>query len=311
MRAAASKLLSGRVKKPSHINIKSHYKKEVLNFRAKFFAPSSILTASKGLEFLTMNTEASQSKVHADHQWGKLSRSDKDEKFFAGPRGRFAELWSAFSIFIEFIKGFRALHFVGPCVTVFGSARYGEEHEYYRLGREVGAEIARRGFAVITGGGPGIMEAANRGAKDAGGWSIGSNIKLPSEEKANPYLDKWVEFDHFIVRESMLRKYSYGFIILPGGLGTMQEIFETWVLMQTNKMKDFPLVLMASDYWQPLMDFINAKLVASGAMSASDLNNVLLTDSPAEAVDFIYEFSAKEYGLIYKPKPLKILGEAA
>lgn len=246
----------------------------------------------------------------APRPWGKLSRSDKDQKFFEGPRGRLAELISALGIFFEFIKGFRSLHFVGPCVTVFGSARYDEHHEYYKLGREVGAEIARRGFAVITGGGPGIMEAANRGANDVGGYSIGSNIKLPREEKANPYLDKWVEFDHFIVRESMLRKYSYGFIVLPGGLGTMQEIFETWVLMQTDKMQDFPLVLMGSGYWRPLMDFIESKLLASGAMSKSDLNNVLLTDSPREAVDFVYNFAAREYGLVYKPTPIRILGEA-
>jgi uncharacterized protein (TIGR00730 family) len=125
------------------------------------------------------------------------------------------------------VRGFRALHFVGPCVTVFGSARFKEDHAYYGLGREIGRELARAGFTVMTGGGPGIMEAANRGAREAGGLSIGCNIELPAEQKPNPYLDRWITFRHFLVRKVMLVKYSYAFVALPGGFGTLDEIFET------------------------------------------------------------------------------------
>lgn len=245
-----------------------------------------------------------------EKRWGKMSRSEEDAKFLEGPRGRLEELKSAVSVFWEMIKGFRSLHFVGPCVTVFGSARYKEDHPYYQLAREVGKEIAERGFAVMTGGGPGIMEAANRGAKDAGGYSIGSNIKLPKEESANPYLDKWVDFDSFMIREAMLRKYSYGFIVMPGGIGTMQEIFEPWVLMQTGKMKNFPMVLMDKEYWSPLMDFIKTRLLATGAISSGDLDNILVTDSPQEAVDYVYKHSIANHGLRHLPSPSSLLGES-
>jgi uncharacterized protein (TIGR00730 family) len=152
-------------------------------------------------------------------------------------------------------------------VTVFGSARFTEEHMYYALAREIGQQLARAGFTVMTGGGPGIMEVANRGAKEAGGYSVGCNIELPQEQKPNPYLDRWVTFRHFFVRKLMLVKYSYAFIALPGGFGTLDEIFETATLIQTHKIKDFPLVLVGKDYWRPLLDFLhkdelNADLVA-------------------------------------------------
>ena len=168
----------------------------------------------------------------------KPPRSEKktlEERFFlSGPGKRVSELVRAGRIFTEFLRGFRRLHFVGPCVTVFGSARFPEDHVYYRLAREVGAQLAHAGFTVMTGGGPGVMEAANRGAQEAGGRSIGCNIELPCEQEPNPYLDEWVEFDHFFVRKVMLVKYSYAFVVMPGGFGTMDEIFETLTLVQTG-----------------------------------------------------------------------------
>ncbi len=164
-------------------------------------------------------------------KWGKGheigQQAPETVRFLAGPQSRWKELWRAIGIFRELIKGFRGLHFVGPCVTVFGSARFTEDNRYYAMGRELGSELARAGFTVMTGGGPGIMEAANRGAKEAGGRSIGCNIELPKEQAPNPYLDKWITFRYFFVRKLMLVKYSYAFIALPGGFGTMDEIFET------------------------------------------------------------------------------------
>src|SRR6185312_13288512 len=154
------------------------------------------------------------------------------------------------------IRGFRTLHFVGPCATVFGSARFDKDHPYYKLAVEVGSKLARSGFTVMTGGGPGIMEAANRGAKEAGGYSVGCNIELAHEQKPNPFLDRWITFRHFYVRKLMLVKYSYGFIAMPGGFGTLDEIFETVTLLQTRKIAGFPLVFMGSQYWDPLIDFM-------------------------------------------------------
>ena len=181
------------------------------------------------------------------------------EETASGPQPRAQELLRAIRIFTEFMRGFRALHFVGPCVTVFGSARFRENHPYYALARQCGAELARAGFTVMTGGGPGIMEAANRGAKEAGGRSIGCNIRLPKEQQPNPYLDRWITFRYFFVRKVMLVKYSYAFITLPGGFGTLDEIFETATLIQTGKIREFPLVLMGREYWQPLLAFMGER----------------------------------------------------
>ena len=205
----------------------------------------------------------------------------------------------ALHIFFEFLRGFRALHFVGPCVTVFGSARFHEAHPHYRLARDIGSRLARAGFTVITGGGPGIMEAANRGAKEAGGRSIGCNIELPAEQKPNPYLDQWITFHHFFVRKVMLVKYSYAFIALPGGFGTLDEIFETATLMQTGKIQEFPLVLVGKEFWQPLIDFVHESLVASGTVDPADADRILLTDSPSEAVSFITKVAMRRFGLSY------------
>jgi uncharacterized protein (TIGR00730 family) len=163
-------------------------------------------------------------------------------RFLQGPQPRGFELLRAVRIFIEMIRGFRTLHFAGPCVTVFGSARFGEGTTSYRMGRELGARLARAGFTVMTGGGPGVMEATNRGAKEAGGRSVGCNILLPQEQKPNPYLDTWLTVRHFFVRKLMLVKYSYAFIALPGGFGTLDEVFEVATLVQSGKVRDFPLV---------------------------------------------------------------------
>ena len=167
--------------------------------------------------------------------WLTERAHDLETKFLTGRRGRAEDLESAVRIFLEFLRRFESLDIEGPAVTVFGSARFNETHSYYTLARQIGKELAQAGFAVITGGGPGIMEAANRGAKDGGGISIGCNIALPQEQKPNPYLDRVVEFDHFFVRKVMLVKYSCEFVVLPGGFGTLDEVFETAVLMQTNK----------------------------------------------------------------------------
>ena len=222
-----------------------------------------------------------------DEPPAKVPIKRDEQVFLEGPRSRLDELVRVFKIAREFITGFRALHFIGPCVTVFGSSRFREGNPYYDLGREVGAALAKSGFTVITGGGPGIMEAANRGAKEEGGISVGCNIGLPEEQHPNPYLDHFVEFDYFFVRKVMLVKYSYGFVALPGGFGTLDEIFETATLLQTRKIWGFPLVLMGIDYWLPAMDFVSDRLVRTGAIDADDLHYFHMTDSPADAVQHI------------------------
>ena len=208
------------------------------------------------------------------------------------------------------MRGFRTLHFVGPCVTVFGSARFPEDHPYYALAREVGARLARMGFTVMTGGGPGIMEAANRGAKEQGGFSVGCNIELPVEQKLNPYVDRSVTFRHFFVRKLMLVKYSYAFVVMPGGVGTLDELFEAITLIQTKKIADFPLVLMGREYWRLLLELLE-KMVAAGTIGSEDLRLLLVTDSVHEAMKHIETHAVERFGLAGKrvTKPLKILGE--
>src|SRR6266849_371936 len=207
-----------------------------------------------------------------------------DEIFLEGPRSRFAEFCTLLRVMRDFLRGYRALHFVGPCVTVFGSARIKPDDPHYELALKMGAAITRLGFTVMTGGGPGIMEAANRGAKEVGGRSIGCNIELPREQRPNPYLDRWITFRHFFVRKVMLVKYSYAFIALPGGCGTLDEIFETATLMQTHKMQEFPLVLIGADFWRPLLDFFECRLVAEGTCAPQDVERIVVTDSPRQAV---------------------------
>lgn len=243
-------------------------------------------------------------------KWGKSTSNPEEELFLEGPRSRGFELRRAFRIFRELIHGFRGLHFVGPCITVFGSARFRPDHPYYALTRELGARIARAGFTVMTGGGPGLMEAANRGAKEAHGISVGCNIVLPKEQKPNPYLDKFVEFRYFFIRKMMLVKYSYGFVAVPGGFGTMDELFEVSTLIQTGKIKNFPVVLLGVEYWSPLISFLRHSLLANRAISAADLDDMLVTDSPADAVAHIQRCATEQFGLRYVPRqPSKILLE--
>src|ERR1700693_4952900 len=215
-------------------------------------------------------------------EWGKAPPVPEITQFLQGPQKRSFELGRAIGIFFEIMRGFRKLHFLAPCVTVFGSARFTEEHIYYALAREVGQRLAKAGFTVMTGGGPGIMEAANRGAKEVGGRSVGCNIQLPQEQHPNQYLDKWITFRHFFVRKVMLVKYSYAFIALPGGFGTLDEIFETATLIQTSKIKDFPLILMGGEYWRPLIQFMRDRLVTEGTIDPGDEQRLQVTDSPEE-----------------------------
>lgn len=201
---------------------------------------------------------------------------------------------------LEFVRGFRALHGVGPCVTVFGSARFKEDHRYYALAREVGRELSKTGFTVMTGGGPGIMEAANRGAKEVGGRTVGVNIDLGMMEPPNAYLDKMVVFRQFFVRKVMLVKYSYAFVCLPGGVGTMDEIFEAVTLIQTGKIKDFPIVLMGTDYWAPLLAFMRESQLREGTIDQADLDRLILTDDPSAAASTIRDAALRKFGLRYE-----------
>lgn len=186
----------------------------------------------------------------------------------------------------EFMRGFRKLYKLGPAVTVFGSARFGPAHRYYKMAVEVGRELAKAGFAVLTGGGPGIMEAANRGAHEAGGTSIGLNIILPHEQKPNPYVDESVEFRYFFVRKVMLVKYSCAFVIMPGGFGTLDELYETGTLIQCGKIGPFPMIGMGRSFWRGLRTFTRHQ-VKQGAVGETEVGFVRLTDSPKEAVDLI------------------------
>ncbi len=220
--------------------------------------------------------------------WGKNPSTAETRHFLAGPLGRLTELHRAFRIFAELVRGFRALHFTGPCVTVFGSARFKENHRYYDMAREMGSRIADLGVTVMTGGGPGIMEAANRGAKEREGSSLGCNIILPMEQKPNPYVDRFVEFKYFFVRKVMLVKYSYAFVVMPGGFGTLDEVFETLTLIQTQKIKHFPVIMMGIDYWKPLIDFINL-MAEAGTISPGDNELLTVTDDPAVAIQTIRE----------------------
>ncbi len=225
-------------------------------------------------------------------------------KFLEGPQSRWKEFKMVFEVFIEFIKGFRALHFTGPCVTIFGSARFKEGHPYYKKTEEVAGAIARLGFTIMTGGGPGIMEAANKGAKAVGGRSVGCNIVLPHEQHPNPYLDKWVNIKFFFVRKTLLVKYSYAFVVMPGGFGTLDELFESLTLIQTKMIQQFPVVIFDTDFHRPLVEHLE-KLKAAGTISPEDEHLFLVTDSVSEAVEFIRHNAINRFNLQpetpYKP----------
>lgn len=219
----------------------------------------------------------------------------EDRHLLEGPRSRTAEFLRLLRIMREFITGFRALHFVGPCVSVFGSARFSESHPYYQVAREIGGAIARLGFNVITGGGPGIMEAANRGAKEAGGYSIGCNIILPQEQAPNRYLDRVMTFRYFFVRKVMLVKYSQAFVIMPGGFGTIDEAFEASTLIQTGKIFDFPVIFVGVEFWRPLFDFFRDGLLAEKTISPEDIDRLVLTDSVDEVTAELMQCPFKVY----------------
>ena len=238
--------------------------------------------------------------------------SANDTSFLEGPHSRFKEFTFLLDVMREFIRGFRKLHFVGPCVTVFGSARFVEGDTYYELARKMGESLVKLGFTVMTGGGPGIMEAANRGAKEAGGKSVGCNIVLPIEQHPNAYLDVWVNIDYFFIRKLMLTKYSYGFIVMPGGYGTLDEFFEAIVMIQTGKLKRFPVVLMGREYHTALYEHIQ-NLVKQKTIHPDDVALFLFTDSVQEASDHISKHAIEGFGLKRHQhmRPLRWLGEKA
>jgi uncharacterized protein (TIGR00730 family) len=239
------------------------------------------------------------------------NKKQTDEQvFLEGPQSRTEEFIFTVKVLFEFIKGLRTFHFLGPCATVFGSARFKEDHPYYKTAREMGAELAKLGFTVMTGGGPGIMEAANRGAKDAGGKSVGCNILLPVEQEPNPYLDRWVKLDYFFVRKVLLTKYSYAFIVMPGGFGTLDEFFEAITLIQTNKIKHFPVILFGKEYHAKLYEHLQA-MVTTGTIGLDDSKLFLFTDSIPEAITFIEQTAVQGFHLkkLIKRKPIKVLGE--
>jgi len=233
----------------------------------------------------------------------------KEITFLEGPRSRWADLKFVLEIAWEFIRGFRALHFSGPCVAIFGSARFREDSPYYAATRRLAAEIAQLGFTIMTGGGPGLMEAANRGAQDVGGRSVGCNIVLPMEQEPNRYLDKWVNMRYFFVRKTLLIKYSYAFVIVPGGFGTLDELFEAMTLIQTGKIHAFPVIIFDKAFHADLAAHID-RMRQEKTISEEDLRLFLITDSVDEAVRLIRETIAK-HGLKYEERtPSWLLGES-
>jgi uncharacterized protein (TIGR00730 family) len=234
-----------------------------------------------------------------------------DEVFLQGPRPRLDEFVTVLRVCRDFIRGFRVLHFVGPCVTVFGSARVKMDSPHYELACKMGAAIARLGFTVMTGGGPGIMEAANRGAKEIGGRSVGCGIELPHEQKMNDWLDRSVTMHYFFVRKALLLKYSYAFVVMPGGAGTLDELSEALTLIQTGKIKNFPIVVMGTDYWRELLALLD-KMAKTGMIDPSDLKLIYATDSIDEAIEHIRNKAIEPFGLKLvrrRPRHSRLLGE--
>jgi len=233
-------------------------------------------------------------------------------QFLDGPHSRLKELKLTLQTMTDLIRGLRALHFVGPCITVFGSARFSEDHPYYQLTRRAAAEFARLGFTILTGGGPGLMEAANRGARDVGGKSVGCNIQLPVEQAPNAYLDKWVYMRHFFLRKVLLVKYSFAFVVMPGGFGTLDEYFEALTLIQTHKIHNFPVIIFGKEYHRELLEHIGV-MRQNATIGEKDERLYLVTDDIGEAVALIRENSIKQFGLKprAKRKPLRWLFERA
>ena len=227
-----------------------------------------------------------------------------EDKFLGGPLSRFKELLFSFKIQYNFIKAFRKLHFIGPCVTVFGSARFDSDSEHYKNAEKIGAEIAKLGFTVMTGGGPGIMEAANKGAYESGGYSVGCNIVLPFEQKQNPYLHKWIDIPYFFIRKVVLVKYSYAFVIMPGGVGTLDELFESLTLIQTKVIRNFPIIIFDSAYHKDLCNHFD-RMVENGTIKSEDLKLLYVTDSIPEVVKHLETYAIKQFGLTKKQSKRK------
>ncbi len=217
-----------------------------------------------------------------------------DPIYLEGPKSRLYELRFALKVFGQFISGFRTLHFTASCITVFGSASFTEDNFYYKQARDFGKRIAGMRLTTLTGGGPGIMEAANRGAYENGGASVGCNIRLPFEQEPNPYVHTTITFEYFFVRKTMMIKYSYAFIVMPGGFGTMDEFFEALTLVQTKSITQFPVILFGKEYYQELWDYMQ-DMADKGTISMPDLSLVLLTDSVDEAMNHITTYINKNY----------------
>lgn len=235
-----------------------------------------------------------------------------DRTFLSGPSSRLHDLITLLRVGRDFLRAFRALHFAGPCVTIFGSARVKPGTPHYEMAKKMGEACARLGFTVMTGGGPGIMQAANQGAYEIGGRSLGVNIELPFEQAINPYVQRAVTMRYFFTRKVVLVKYSYAFIVMPGGAGTLDEMFETMTLIQTGKLKGFPIVLMGRDYWKPMMDFVY-RMADEGMISPDDPELIFFTDDVAEAAAHLQRHAVRQFGLRRKriPKPIRVLGEKA
>lgn len=203
--------------------------------------------------------------------------------------------WTVFKVVSEFVEGFEKLAKIGPCVSIFGSARTEPDDKYYKMAEEIAERLVKHGYGVITGGGPGIMEAGNKGAKKAGGKSVGLNIDLPFEQINNDYIDndKLINFNYFFVRKVMFVRYSQGFIVMPGGFGTLDELFESITLIQTQKIGRFPIILLGREYWSGLFDWIKSVMLADGKISPEDLDLINVADTPEQAVHFIDEFYSK------------------
>jgi len=236
--------------------------------------------------------------------------SSHEAAFLDGPNSRWEEFVFLLDVVKEFFNGFRKLHFIGPSVTVFGSARFTENHPFYAIARRLGQEVAKLGFTVMTGGGPGIMEAANRGAKDVNGRSVGCNIVLPKEQKPNKYLDRWLDINYFFIRKVLLTKYSYAFIVMPGGYGTLDEFFEAITMIQTGKLNRFPVVLMGKAYHKDLMLHFQ-RMIEERTISPDDAKLFLFTDSVDEAIAHIRKHAIEGFGLKKRRvmQPIGILGE--
>ena len=231
--------------------------------------------------------------VGADRMRGDGSATEDEKLLERRPSPAFLDTdpWRALRILSEFVDGFDAMAAVPRAVTMFGSARVADGSDLYELARTIGRKLAEAGYAVITGGGPGTMEAANRGCREGGGLSVGCNIELPHEQALNPYVDLGVEFRYFFARKTMFVKYADGFVILPGGFGTMDELFEALTLIQTGKVRHFPVVLVGSAYWQGLLDWVRGTLLAHGTIAERDLELIQVTDDPDEVVAIMLRYS--------------------